>query len=456
MGRTIPLVLAAFALALAGVLVVDQYVEHRQIEASTHVAASTMSTLGAVNAFEAALYQFQAAADAPTKSPVASSPVAIGVRAAHSRLDASMQAFERHLDGEDRTAWRQIRERIAAFGEPTLLVGRTGAPSLDELVAALQEDLAVLTSIVDERGLAALRTAQQQHTLEGALEAGVLFFLACASVALLVGWRRDEARARARDAQVEEQLHRALADLDGFAGRVAHDLRSPLAPILAGSQSIERATIPDAVRGHAERIERSARRLARLIEGLLQYTRASAAGHPEGAHAAVGDAVKDILPDFEEIASTRGARIDAELPSDCEVTSPPEVVQSIVSNLVDNALKYGVKEGVPSHVSIRSRVEGSFCAIEVEDAGPGVAPELRAQVFEPFFRGQTAGPGIGLGLSIVQRLVEAQRGRIELLEGAAGGALFRIWLPCAVEASHGASATRAPPASSASPAAPAG
>jgi two-component system sensor histidine kinase TctE len=297
---------------------------------------------------------------------------------------------------------------------------------------------------VQRRGVAAIRKAERLHTLEGALEAFVLFFLAGAAVSLLYGWRRDEARARLRDTAVEEQLRRTLVDLEGFAGRVAHDLRSPLTPILAGSRWIERAPVTDAVRSHAERIERSARRLGRMIDALLQFTRASAGEAVEGAHTPLNAAIEEIVEDFEELAEARGAKLETDLGPDASLPCVPEVIQSIVANLVDNALKYGAREGPPARVTVRTRLEAPFCVIEVEDTGPGIPPALRDRVFRPFFRGEKKGVGVGLGLAIVQRLVEAHNGRIELLAGKEGGALFRILLPLGEAPVHAAGGTQIP------------
>jgi len=437
-GRAIPLVLAAFALAFACVLVVDLFMEHRQIEGSTHVATSAITTTRAVGAFGGALQRFDAAVRAGTNDPVALTTL----KTAQSQLDATMLEFEKHLDGHDQSSWRDLRDRLDAFAVAARLEDGIPRASFEGRVRTVEDDLSEIASIVQERGLAALGRAEEVHTLEGGLEAAVLLCLAGASVALLFGWRRAEARARARDARVEEQLRRTVADLDAFAGRVAHDLRSPLTPILVGSQWIERAPVEDAVHVHAERIGRSARRLGRLIDGLLQYTRASARGAFEGACSPVNAAVEEVVADFDEIAGARGARIDKDFGPNSEVACAPEVIQSIVSNLVENALKYGVKEGAPARVTVRTGLEGSFCAIDVEDAGPGIPPELRAQVFQPFFRGQKASTGIGLGLSIVQRLVEAHGGRVEVLEGHEGGALFRILLPLGQAARPGEAPVR--------------
>jgi signal transduction histidine kinase len=308
----------------------------------------------------------------------------------------------------------------------------------------LSADLAAIEGMVDQNGLVDLATAERLHTLHGALEAAVLLTMAGVSLTLLLLWRRQEARAREREAALEDQLRRALRDLDAFAGRLAHDLRGPLQPILSGSQSIERAPVSDKVRLQAERIERAARQLGRMVEAVLQFTRASAVGvfQGEGASTDVNAAVEAMVPELDESVRARGGRLTTDLGPAVTIACAAEVVQSLVWNLVDNALKYGVKKGEAPHVSVRTRVEGALGVIEVEDRGPGIPPDLRERVFQPFFRGQSSGEGIGLGLSIVGRVVAKLGGRIELGAGEEGGALFRILVPATSSEAAAAPVTR--------------
>jgi signal transduction histidine kinase len=440
-GRIIPLVLASFALAFAGVLVIDLYIEHRQIEASTRIAGTTISILSTVSDFRRAVHRFDEAAErgAPEGGALAA------LQAAQAGLDAGMQGFTEHIHPEARRDWLALRERIAALEGSAPLVEGTRPEAFEPRVAAIEDDLSAVNAIVDRRGLAALASAERLHTLEGALEACVLFSLAAASAALLFGWRRQEALARSRDARIEMQLHRTLEELDGFAGRVAHDLRTPLTPILVSSQWIEHAPVTDSVRSQAERIERAARRLGRMIDALLLYTRAGAGGALEGARTAVNAAIEEIIADFDEPARARRARLEMDFGPPVTVSCAPEVVQSLVANLVDNALKYATTGDAPTRIVVRTRLLPRFCVLEVEDDGPGIPAEQRARVFEPFFRGRQGGPGLGLGLSIVRRLVEAHGGRIEVLSGEHGGALFRILLPIAPAPRDAAAIALRPP-----------
>jgi signal transduction histidine kinase len=431
LGRTISLLLLAFLLGLLGVIAVDLYIEHRQVVGSTRVAALTIATGRRMGAYEAALMRYYEAVAGQPSDRLSLQQALIDAR---DRFAEALQQFDPYVAGADRATWQSLRERAVALGETVEGTGLAdGSPVIGEdRIRALNADLAAIEAIVDKNGLVDLARAERLHTLHGALEAGVLLSMAGASLALLLLWRRQEARAHERDAALEDQLRRALRDLDGFAGRLAHDFRGPLQPILIGSQSIERAAVSDAVRLQAERIARAASRLSRMVDALLQFTRASAAGvfERQGASTTqVNAAVEAIAPELAEMARARGGQLTTDLGPAVTLGCASEVLESLVWNLVDNALKYGVKGGAPPKVTVRTRVEGALSVIEVEDGGPGIPPELHERVFEPFFRGQAAGEGIGLGLSIVGRVVAKLGGRVELRTGEEGGALFRILLP---------------------------
>jgi signal transduction histidine kinase len=432
-GKTIQLLLLSSMLSLSGVLVVDLFIEHRQVVGSTQVAASTIRTARQIGHFEAALERYSEAAG---RSAIDQSSAQRALGVARDRLAEAMEAFAPYLGADDQATWRSLHPRALALdGLP--LDGKIRVAGVGDRVRALKEDLAALARMVDHSGLIELERAERLHTLHGVLEACVLFVIAGVSLLLLLMWREREASARQHDAEVEAKLREALGDLDAFAGRVAHDLRSPLQPILMSSQSIERAPVPDTVRLQAERIERAAKRLGRMVEAVLQFTRASAVGAfgREHAHSHVNAAVEAVVPELDERAHARGGHVATELGPDVTLACAEEVVQSLIWNLVDNALKYGFKEGAPPNVTVRTRVEDSHGVIEVEDKGPGIPPDLRDRVFQPLFRGKRGGEGMGLGLSIVHRVVATLGGHVELRSGEEDGALFRIVVPAEQEPS---------------------
>lgn len=263
------------------------------------------------------------------------------------------------------------------------------------------------------------------------IEIAVLLLLAAGcTLLLLAAWRR-EARTSADEAEMARRLEQANADLEAFAGRIAHDLRNPLLPILSGSQVIEHAAeMSPRVRQAAERIERSARRLSGMIDMLLTFSRLTHASQP--AESDLAGVVEEVMETFRERATAERVRLEIDCCPGARVACEPIVLSSALQNLVENAFKYGRKPGDPEGVIVvRGYVEGDCVVVEVEDHGPGLTTQQAETLFQPFRRGDQRGDGVGLGLATARRLVEARGGSIGLRTGAVGGALFVIRLPTA-------------------------
>jgi two-component system sensor histidine kinase KdpD len=126
-------------------------------------------------------------------------------------------------------------------------------------------------------------------------------------------------------------------------------------------------------------------------------------------------------------------RVHVDLPSDLPlVPLDPLLVEQILINLLDNAVKYTPAK---SPVEISARVEDHVVRVTVADRGPGLGPGEEARIFEKFYRGQEGGTrsGAGLGLAIARGIVETHGGRIAAEPRPGGGALFRFTLPLAEE-----------------------
>jgi signal transduction histidine kinase len=255
-----------------------------------------------------------------------------------------------------------------------------------------------------------------------------LALLVSGCVALLFVARRQEERVCADEVKAVAGLEQVNADLEAFAGRVAHDLRKPLVPILSGSQVIERSDVDARVRKAAERIERSARRLAGMIDMLLDFSRVQSPNVKEVCD--VAPIVDDIIDRFSEKARTHGIT----LVSSCEpmrAACEPIVVASPLQNLIENAFKYGTRADIEPVIEVRGFLRGGMVMLEVEDRGPGIDAPDAENLFRAFRRGSATGDGVGLGLAMARRLVEARGGSVGLRAGRFGGALFQIRLPSA-------------------------
>jgi signal transduction histidine kinase len=216
-----------------------------------------------------------------------------------------------------------------------------------------------------------------------------------------------------------------------FASAVTHELRTPLTTFRMYSEMLATDMVrdPEKRRQYLETLRSEADRLARLVENVLSWARLE-----EGRFAAHRESVKlsglveRLRPTLERRAAQAGFELRARVAADGELTTDVEAVGQVLFNLVDNACKYG--RG-PLELDVERH--GGGARIALRDHGPGIAPELRQRVFEPFDRGALAPgdnslPGIGLGLALSRGLARDLGGRL-LVEDAAPGARFVLELP---------------------------
>ncbi|MEV4705231.1 ATP-binding protein [Actinoplanes sp. NPDC049316] len=247
--------------------------------------------------------------------------------------------------------------------------------------------------------------------------------------------RVDEATAALRDdiarrEAVEQQLRRRESELVGFAGVVAHDLRSPLSRITGYADFLreEAAGRLDPVhRDFLERLYAGAQRMQSLIDDLLDYAMADNR-HLTTAQVDLGRLVDDIVRERVTGLGDRPAAVTVEpLPT---VAGDPVLLRQVLDNLIGNALKY-TAYGDDPFVEITCRPDGDDWRIEVADRGIGIPPEQRETVFTAFTRagGSEGYPGTGLGLAIVHRIVERHGGRVGVDGNDGGGSRFWFTLP---------------------------
>jgi signal transduction histidine kinase len=243
--------------------------------------------------------------------------------------------------------------------------------------------------------------------------------------------QRTSERLLADRAQVEVQRKRLAeeraAELDMFAARMAHDIRNPLSAVALqlelAARHPERAASPLG-RGRA-----ALRHADAILDGLLAFARAGGTPAP-GERARLSEVISATVTDLSGAAERDDVRLIVEPFADLAVACSFGPVLSILQNLVKNAIKY-LGATVDRRVTVRVACRGATARVEVEDTGPGIAPELRSRVFEPYVRGAHPGrDGIGLGLATVKRLVEAHGGAVGIDPGRAGtGSCFWFELP---------------------------
>ncbi|MEJ0100837.1 MAG: hybrid sensor histidine kinase/response regulator [Pseudomonadota bacterium] len=243
-------------------------------------------------------------------------------------------------------------------------------------------------------------------------------------------------------AEVFYQLHRQKQQLDAnvaelaqtlrlnevFAAVLGHDLRNPLSAIVASAHLL-RNSPDETARGAGQRVLSSSRRMARLIEDLLDFSRARLAGgitvQPEPGD--LGDVARRVLQEHQVSAPERSIELTQE--GSLRADFDGERIAQVASNLVGNALQHGGREGV-----IRVHLDGSAAErVRLSVINPGEIPaHLRGEIFEPF-RGRDRpsgerGAGLGIGLYIVQQLARAHGGEVEVKSGE-GTTSFTVTLP---------------------------
>jgi PAS domain S-box-containing protein len=263
-----------------------------------------------------------------------------------------------------------------------------------------------------------------------------------------------------RDITERRGSERALEDADRrkdeFLAMLAHELRNPLAPIRNAAHTLALlGTGDERVRWVSGLIERQVGLMTRLVDDLLDVSRITSGKITlQRATVPVGAVLAQAVEAARPPAESRGQRLEVDVPEDAGwVDGDPARLTQAVGNLLDNAIKYTDDGG---RIWIRSRIEEDEVVIVVEDSGVGIDPELLPHVFDLFIQADRSlerkQGGLGLGLTLVRRLVEMHGGRVEAASPGPGrGSAFTIRLPrLAVEApapaAAGEAAAALPPA----------
>lgn len=219
-----------------------------------------------------------------------------------------------------------------------------------------------------------------------------------------------------------------------FVANVSHELKTPLASIKAHAETLRLGAIndPEHNLSFIGRIEEDADRLHELIIDMLQIARVES--HQQAfkiGQVDVGAAVQQCIAQMTPRAEAKEIQLRvAEAPRACGVLADEEGLQTILANLVDNAIKYTPAGG---EVTVRWSEEGDWLTLGVEDTGMGIEAALQDRIFERFFRVDRArtrdAGGTGLGLSIVKHLVQAFDGSISVRSKLGQGSQFLVRLP---------------------------
>ena len=318
----------------------------------------------------------------------------------------------------------------AKVGPDLVLVEFYNMQPLRDELSQLRKTLAVVALVVSVLGVAAALVAA------GSIQRPVRRVAAAArrlgdgafDVRLPVRGEDEIAELTSSFNSMAERLGESIEELRSkdrqqqrFVADVAHDLRTPTASLVAAADSL-RHPDPDSRDRAAQLVATQARRMARLVEDLLEISRLDSGAaelrpEPVDLHALVLDAVDLITGDARVVVRTNG---------DPSLVGDPRRLHTIACNLLANAVHHG---GEPVTVSLDGTDPGSV-TMRVADSGPGVADELIPILFDRFVRGdraRSATEGSGLGLAIARRNAVAHHGKLAVHND--GGAVFTLTVP---------------------------
>lgn len=232
---------------------------------------------------------------------------------------------------------------------------------------------------------------------------------------------------------------RALAqrEMELVAG-VSHELRTPLSVIQSAGFNLSSGRVKDAdrVQQYGMMIQTESRRLSDMIEQMLSYAGIqSGRKQYELVPTSVVELIRRVLAEYATVFEEAGWQVETQIEEPLPlVEADPPALESAIKNLLENALKYAA-DGRWLRLSARASSKANRPEIEisVEDRGPGIDPQDKPHLFDPFYRGRglaaSAIPGVGLGLSLVQRHVQAHRGRLSVKTAPGRGTTFTMHLP---------------------------
>jgi two-component system phosphate regulon sensor histidine kinase PhoR len=309
------------------------------------------------------------------------------------------------------------RSAEALFGFSRMMVGGTLLEAIrHHEVAAIAARVGTESAVLEQ---------------EVRIESPALRVLQISAVAL-----RDAAGSAAGAVLVFHDVTR-LRELEGlrqdFVANVSHELRTPLSLIKSTAETLLDGAKDDpaVATRFIEIIDKHANRLTLLIDDLLLLARLDS-GRIEMQFQSLSlrEAAQDSLDDFGIIARARNVTLENVVPENLIARADPARLRQVLSNLIDNAIKYGRPRGV---VSIGGRLldEGRV-ELAVRDDGPGIPQEAKSRIFERFYRVDKARSreqgGTGLGLAIVKNVMEAHGGEVRVESAPGAGTTFFLTL----------------------------
>ena len=220
-----------------------------------------------------------------------------------------------------------------------------------------------------------------------------------------------------------EQIESLMGAMKEVSSNVAHDLKTPLTRIKARVEAALRSGSEAEYRAALENTVDESDRLLETFNALLSIARAEAGQARNGLAAVdVSELIADVAELYEPMAEDEGGTLTSSAAAGLHVLGDRQLLAQALTNLLDNALKYGARDGEKPQITVTGALEDDRVVITVADHGAGIPPEDRGRVTERFVRldQSRSKPGNGLGLSLVSGVMKLHKGTLVLEDNAPG------------------------------------
>jgi signal transduction histidine kinase len=232
-----------------------------------------------------------------------------------------------------------------------------------------------------------------------------------------------------------ERIRERFVAQERFLSHVSHEIKTPIAIVLVEAQTLNTRTASEEIRRFVASTQDELTRLGRMLESLLALTRIrNGERAPRQLACGINDVVMESIENCRNMASQHHVSVVPRLLADDDcidatVSGDPELLRTMLDNLVRNAIRFSPEHG---RVDVRIDCSADSITVGVCDQGPGVPPDVLPTIFDRYVSPRDAGRsarGHGLGLAIAQGIAELHGGRITATNGEAGGCVFSVTLP---------------------------
>jgi signal transduction histidine kinase len=248
---------------------------------------------------------------------------------------------------------------------------------------------------------------------------------------------RELAPVHARLNQTLDQLREAFAREKQAVADISHELRTPIASLLATIDvSLRKPRTPEQYRNTLEDCRAIAKQLGQLVERIMTLASLDAGtAHTSVQQTDAAELVMGCAAVIRPLAEAHGLTLQVDVEEGLELTTDRDKLREVLMNLLHNAVEYNQPGG---RFDFNARRDGDSVVFEIRDTGIGVPADLREKIFERFFRADASrhatGVHAGLGLAIVKEYVQRLNGTITLQSETNVGSTFTVRLPAAVPA----------------------